>query len=102
MRSLRWLLLVVIAMVAVGTVYYYRLKLAESKKAARPVPPAMALDDKADAIDWEWGQSANGMPSVHLKAKHMHFSADGKMHHLSDIELRIYQPNGKRYGRVHT
>jgi lipopolysaccharide export system protein LptA len=102
MRSLRWLLLVVIAVVAAGVFQYYRLQREASKAKQRPAPPAMALDDKADAVDWEWGQSANGMPNVHVKAEHMHQAADGKVFHLSNIELRIYQKSGKAYDRVHT
>jgi lipopolysaccharide export system protein LptA len=100
MRSLRWLLLVVIAVIAAGVFQVYRLQRLAGKAAQRPTPPAMAVDDKANAVDWEWGQTSNGKPAVKVTAREMHQTADSKKSQLKDIELRIYKPDGKTYDRV--
>jgi len=42
------------------------------------------------APDWEWQQSANGLPAVKLKAKQMTQSADGSKAQLEQIELDLY------------
>lgn len=102
MRSLRWLLLVVIALVAAGVFQVYRVARQTQKAHQRPLPPAMPREDRSTALDWEWGQSANGKPNVHVKATEMHQSSDGKTFHLKDISLRIYNPSGEAYDRVHT
>jgi lipopolysaccharide export system protein LptA len=100
MRSLRWLLLVVIAVIAAGVFRVYRLERSARKAAQRPTPAAMSLSDKADAVDWEWGQSAAGRPQLKLTAKEMRQANDAKTSQLEKIELRIYQKNGKSYDRV--
>jgi len=102
MRSLRWLLLVVIAVVAAGVFQVYRLQRLAGRAAQRPLPPAMAQEDKSTALHWEWGQSGNGKPAVVMKAQEMHMAADSKTSQLKDIELQIYQKNGKAYDRVRT
>jgi lipopolysaccharide export system protein LptA len=102
MRSLRWLLLVVILVVAGGVFQVYRVERQAQKAHQRPLPPTMAHEDRSSAVEWEWGQSANGMPNVHVAASEMHQAADGKTFHLKNIELRIYQKSGKFYDRVHT
>jgi lipopolysaccharide export system protein LptA len=102
MRSLRWLLLVVIALVAAGVFHVYQVARQSQKAHQRPLPPAMAPEDRSTALEWEWGQSANGMPSIYVKARKMSQSSDGKTFHLKDIALRIYAPSGKSYDRVHT
>jgi lipopolysaccharide export system protein LptA len=100
MRSLRWLLLVVIAVIAAGVFRVYRLEQSARKASQRPTPAAMSLTDKADAVDWEWGQSAQGRPQLKLTAKEMRQATDAKTSQLEKIELRIYQKNGKSYDRV--
>ena len=103
MRSLRWLLLVVIALVAAGVFQVYRVARQSQKAHQRPLPPSMAKDDRSTALNgWEWGQSANGKPSVYVEAGEMRQSSDGKTFHLRNIALRIYAPSGKFYDRVHT
>lgn len=100
MRSVRWLLLVVIVVVAAGVFQVYRLKRLAGRAAQRPAPPMMALADKASAQEWEWGQSANGQPNVKMTAAHYRLANDSKTAQLDGIELRIYQKNGKFYDRV--
>src|SRR5580704_10039611 len=102
MRSLRWVLLVIIAVVAAGVFQVYRLERLRGRATQRPLPPIMAREDKTTALHWTWGQSANSKPNVMVDAKDMHQSADSKAYQLNDIELRIYQKNGKAYDRVHT
>jgi len=100
MRSLRWLLLVVIAVVAAGVFQVYRLERKKGKAAQRPAPPMMDLSDRAEAQEWEWGQSANGQPNVKMTATHYRLANDSKTAQLEGIELRIYQRNGEFYDRV--
>ena len=52
------------------------------------------------APDWEWGQSANGLPAVKIYAKNMKQSADASRAELRQIELRIYAKDGLHYDRV--
>ena len=66
----------------------------------RPVPPSIPLDTKTMAPDWEWGQSANGMPAVKISAKNMKQSADATKAEFDQIELRIFAKDGLHYDRV--
>jgi lipopolysaccharide export system protein LptA len=102
MRSLRWLLLVVIALVAAGVFQVYRVSRQSQKAHQRPLPPAMAKEDRATAVNWQWGQSTNGKPNVDVVAEGYQLSTDGKTVHLKDITLRVYAPSGETYDRVHT
>src|SRR6185437_4712628 len=102
MRSLRWLLLVVIAVVAAGVFQVYWLQRQAQKAHQRPLPPAMAREDRATALHWEWGQSTNGKPNVDVEAGNYELSTDGKTVHLKNIALRVYAQSGKTYDRVHT
>ncbi len=100
MRSVRWLLLVamiVIAAVVFGIYRAHRLTQRRQRPvASTPVP----LDSKSVAPDWEWGQSANGLPAAKIFAKHMSQSVDGSRVQLNDIEFRVYQKDGLHYDRV--
>ena len=100
MRSLRWLLLVLIAVIAAGVFHVYRLERQAGKRSQRPVPPMMAMGDKANAKKWEWTTSANGKPSVDVTADEYVLAADSKTARLKGVELRIYQKNGEHYDRV--
>src|SRR3569623_93928 len=102
MRSLRWLLLVVIALVAGGVFQVYRVARQSQKAHQRPLPTSMAKDDRATALHWEWGQSTNGKPSEDVVAEKYQLSTDCKTVHLKNIALRVYAPSGKTYDRVHT
>ncbi|HVW08297.1 MAG TPA: LptA/OstA family protein [Bryobacteraceae bacterium] len=102
MRSLRWLLLVVIALISAGVFQVYRVARQAQKAHQRAVPPPMALEDRSAALYWQWGQSTNGKPAVEAEAAEQHTSADGKTVHLKDVSLRIYEHDGKSYDRVHT
>jgi len=100
MRSLRWLLLVIIAVVAAGVFQVYRLQRIAGKAAQRPAPPMMALGDKANAKKWKYTISENGKPTVGISADDYSLSTDTKTARLKGVELQIYQKNGKAYDRV--
>lgn len=102
MRSLRWLLLIVIAVIAAGVFQVYRAERIAGKAAQRPAPPRMALGDKASAEAFEWTQSADGRPTVKITSRQYRLSTDSKSAQLDGIELRIYQKSGKYYDRVRT
>jgi LPS export ABC transporter protein LptC len=100
MRILRWLLLVAIVLVAAGVFRIYRAQRTSQRSHQRPAPPAVALDTKTAATDWEWGQSGNGQPQVKLFARDFRQSADSERAQLKDLELQIYQKDGQHYDRV--
>ena len=100
MRSLRWLLLVAIAVIAAGVLQRYRLERIAGKAAQRPTPPPLAFNTTASAQNWEWGKSVNGLPDVHASAINMRRLADSKTVELDGIELLIYQKDRKHYDRV--
>jgi lipopolysaccharide export system protein LptA len=102
MRSLRWLLLVAIAVVAAATFVVYRSHILSQRAHRRPTPAYVGMDTRAEALDWEWGQSDNGKPRVHMTAKHYKQSADEDHAELKGIELRIYMKDGKHFDRVRT
>jgi lipopolysaccharide export system protein LptA len=102
MRIFRWLLLVAMALVAVGVVQVYQAQRKSQRSHQRAVPPSVSLDTKTAATDWEWGQSGNGQPQVKLFAKSFKQSADSEKAELQDLELRIYQKDGLHYDRVKT
>lgn len=100
MRSLRWLLLVIIAVVAAGVFQVYRQQRIAGRAAQRPAPPMMSLGDKANASKWQYTQSANGKPVIGMSADDYSLSSNGKTARLKGVELRIYQKNGNAYDRV--
>ncbi len=100
MRSLRWLLLVAMALIATAVFGIYRAQRIIRQSQRRSVPPSIPLDTKTMALDYEWGQSVNGLPSVKVVAKKMKQSSDGSRAELEQIELRIYQKDGQHYDRV--
>lgn len=102
MRSLRWLLLVAMVFIAAAVFGIYRTQRMKQRAERRPVPPAIPLDTKTGAIDWEWGQSSNGLLSVKIIAKNMKESVDSEHADLTDLELRIYAKDGKHYDAVKT
>lgn len=102
MRSLRWLLLVAMVLVAAAVLGTFRSQRRALETRRQPLPPQIALDTRSSALDWEWGQSGAGMPQVHITAKDMRQSADGNKAELKDIELRIYSKDGQSYVRVRT
>lgn len=100
MRSLRWLLLVAMVLIAAAVFGIYRTQRTIRRSQRRAVPASIPLDTKTMALDYEWGQSANGLPHVKILAKQEKQSADGSRVELHQIELQIYQKNGSNYDRV--
>ncbi|HYA17076.1 MAG TPA: LPS export ABC transporter periplasmic protein LptC [Bryobacteraceae bacterium] len=102
MRSLHWLLLAAIVLVLAAVFGTFNSLRRAQETHRRPLPPPIALDTKNSALDWEWGQSGNGLPQVHITAKDMRQSTDGNTAVLKDIELRLYSKEGDTYVRVRT
>ena len=98
MRSLRWLLLAVMIVIAATVFAIYQSQRIFQRSHRRAVPPSIPLDTKTAARDWEWGQS--GQQAVKLTAKNMKQAADSEHAELTDIELRIYAKDRKHYDRV--
>lgn len=89
--------MLIIAAAVTGIYHAQRVK----ARSARPkTPPAVPLDTKSMARDFEWGQSANGMPAVKGIARNMKQSADGSRLEYYDLELQFYQKDGQHYDRV--
>ena len=102
MRSLRWLLLLVMIVIA-GTVFaIYQSQRIFQRSHRRAVPPSIPLDTKSMAPDYEFGQSDNGKPRVRLKAANYKLAADSEHSELTDVELDIFAKDGKHYDRVKT
>jgi lipopolysaccharide export system protein LptA len=100
MRSLRWLLLVAMVLIAAAVFGIYRSQKIVQRSQRRAVPASIPLDTKTMAPDWEWEQSVNGKPAVKVTAKNMKQSADATKAELNQIELRIYTKDGLHYDRV--
>jgi lipopolysaccharide export system protein LptA len=101
MRSVRWLLLVAIAVIAVAVFGTYRVQRKRAEANQRPVPPSVPLGTSGNAFDWEWGESTpNGKPSVEVHAKRQTVSQDANKIQLQEVELQIFQKDGKKYDRV--
>jgi lipopolysaccharide export system protein LptA len=100
MRSLRWLLLVAFFAIAAAVFWTYRIKRKEQRAHQRPAPTVVPLDTKADAWNWEWGQSANGQPSYKMVAKKYRLSSDNNKADLEDLEMQIFTKDGEHYERV--
>jgi lipopolysaccharide export system protein LptA len=100
MRSLRWLLLAAIVLIAAAVAGIYHSRRVEQRSARPPAPAAIPLDTKTSAKDFEWGQSANGMPAAKGRARSVKESADGSRVEYYDLELDIYQKDGRHYDSV--
>ena len=99
MRSLRWLLLVAIIALVAAVFGIYRNQRFLAKRNARAVPPPIPLGTLGSAQEYEWGQSENGKPAVHVSAKSSRLT-DNNMMELQEVELKIYMKDGKHYDRV--
>lgn len=99
MRSLRWLLLVAIVALVAAVFGIYRTQRATARAHARAVPPFLPLGTTGSANEWEWGQSENGKPAVHVSAKNFRLT-DNNLTELQEVEIRIYMKDGKNYDRV--
>jgi hypothetical protein len=100
MRSLRWLLLAMMIVIATTVFAVYQSQRIFQRSYRRAVPPSSSLDTKMIAPEWEWGQSANGQPVFKITAKNMRQATDFEHADLTDIELHIYAKDGKHYDRV--
>ena len=99
MRSLRWLLLVAILALVAAVFGIYRKQRDQATKHARPMPPTIPLGTLGTAQEYEWGQSENGKPAVHVSAKNSRLG-DNNMMELQEVELKIYMKDGQHYDRV--
>jgi lipopolysaccharide export system protein LptA len=99
MRSLRWLLLVAILALVAAVFGIYREQRTSARRNARAVPPSLPLGTLGTAQEYEWGQSENGKPAVHVSAKNSRLTDDNQME-LTEVELKIYMKDGKHYDRV--
>jgi lipopolysaccharide export system protein LptA len=101
MRSLRWLLLLAIAVIAVAVFGTYRAQRDRARANARAVPPSVPLGTSANAIEWAWGKSSpDGKPAIELHAKNYTQSQDNNRIELKEVELQIYTKDGSHYERV--
>ena len=101
MRSVRWLLLVAIAVIAAAVFGTYRTQRRRAEANQRPIPPSVPIGTSANAFDWEWGESTpNGKPSIEVHAKRQTVSQDANRVQLQEVELQIFQKDGKKYDRV--
>ena len=69
MRSLRWLLLVAMAVIAAAVFGIYRAQRIAAGAKERPLPSVLPLGTVGNAFDYRWGQSANGKPKYEVIAK---------------------------------
>jgi lipopolysaccharide export system protein LptA len=100
MRSLRWLLLVAMVLIATAVLTIYRAQRKARQSQRRAVPTAVPLDTRTLAHGFEWTQSVDGKPAVKIQAQDMKQSADGSREELAQIELRIYMKDGQHYDRI--
>jgi hypothetical protein len=99
MRSLRWLLLVAILALVAAVFVIYRTQRNAVRAGVRPTPPILPIGTSGNAQEWEWGQSENGKPAVHVKAKDSRVTTNNLME-LQEVEIQIYMKDGKHYDRV--
>src|ERR1700722_14223412 len=101
MRSLRWLLLVAIAVIAVAVFGTYRAQRERARANQRALPASVPLGTSANAVEWGWGKSTpNGKQAIELHAKSMTQSQDNNRLELKGVELQIYTKDGSHYERV--
>ncbi len=101
MRSLRWLLLVAMVVLAAGVYRSYVQQRQAQRKNRRATPSAIPVGTLGSAIDFEWAQSADGKPAVKIFAKNSR-QTDNNRTELQEVELRIYMKDAKHYDRVRT
>ena len=99
-RWLRWILLIALGLVVLGVGIVYRARRLEEKAERQPPPARLSADTKANAVDFEWGQSADGKPRLHMFAKSSEQNINTNNTQLKGLELRIYAKDGKTFDRV--
>src|SRR3978361_1645982 len=99
MRSLRWLLLVAMAVTAAAVFGIYRSQRKTQRANQRATPASLAAGIVGKAQYFEWGQSSNGHPAVKVYAKDS-VQLDNNRTKLTEVELQIYNKDGSKYDRV--
>ena len=103
MRSLRWLILLAIGLLAGFVGYTYHLR--TNDQAHAKVAPAVVVPDNVNIQSEEWAftQTQDGVEKARIRAKHMRQLKDASKVELQGVTLEIPQKGGvKKYDRVKT
>lgn len=100
MRATRWLLLLAIVFIvgAVGVTYYSQRSAQE--REAPPAPPALPENVAAEGDLWTWTHTVGDRPVAQVRAARMRQVEAPSTVELEQFELRLFDPDGKRYDRV--
>jgi lipopolysaccharide export system protein LptA len=102
MRSLRWLILLAIGLLAAFVGYTYHLRTADQSHTK--VAPAAAVPDgvNVQSEEWTFTQTENGREKARMRAKNMRQMKEQSKIELEGVTLEIPHKDGKQYDRVKT
>ncbi len=85
----------------IGLVVSAYLKRVQTRSQTAPKTPSILPDDTAStAKDWEWKQTANGKPTVEVKAKDFRQVREPNQFELKGVELHLYNKEATSYDLV--
>lgn len=100
MRSARGLLLLAIAGILGGVAAtYYQQRKSQARRAPTP-PVQLPAGVGAAAQDWQWARNIGSRPGVQVRARSFRQRQDQDRIELEDVELRLYQEDGRSYDEV--
>lgn len=100
MRSLRWLLLTIIAAIlaTLGVLYQRGRDRVDAAAPAKPDPLPKELSGKAQK--WHWVESDEGKPKVEIWAEDFKQDAASSRVELTGMRLHLFHKDGAYYDRV--
>lgn len=102
MRSLRWLILLAILLLAAFVGYTYHLRTSDQQQ--HKVTPAAAIPEgvNVQSEEWTFTQTENGREKARMRARNFRQLKEGGKIELEGVTLEIPHQDGKQYDRVKT
>lgn len=100
MRRTRRLLLLAIVLIVGGVWGTYYLQKTRQARQAPPPPETLPVNVNAEGKDWVYTQHDGRRPVVEVRARKMRQVAEPSQLELEQVELRIFDPDGKKYNQV--
>src|SRR5262245_41735309 len=99
MRAVRWILLLAIVAILGRVGFVYKEQKDRVLKEAPPKPEPLPQNTQGQMQEWEWTNSVQGKPVVHIRARSFRQDKAGHFE-LEGVNLKITQKDGTQYNRV--
>jgi len=99
MRGIRWLLVAAVFLIGAVALTYHSQRRAQ-ELAAPPPPEALPHNVDAEGLRWTYTQTDGDRTVAELGAGRMQKLSDPSSVQLEDVDLRVFDPDGRSYDQV--